>query len=325
MPYAMIAPKPGGPDVLEKHSIQLSAPTATEVQIQQTAIGVNFIDAYFREGSYPWPVESDLILGTEAAGVICEVGSDVNDFKVGDRVAYAIPNGAYASHRNLDVAHLVSIPDAIDDKTAAAIMVKGLTAHYLLHRSYKVSAGERVLFHAAAGGVGLIAGQWLAHKNVTAFGTAGGAQKCDLAAQNGFQHTIDYLSQDFVSELDRLTEGQGVDVVYDSVGQSTYPGSLKCLKTFGTFVSFGQSSGPATEFKLADLASNGSLTATRPSLFHFIAQRSYLDQAAAELFALVADGTLRIAVNQEFALDAAAEAHRQLEGRNTTGCTILVP
>ncbi len=325
MAYAIVASHTGDASVLKKQEIELAEPKAGEVNIRHTAIGVNFIDIYIRTGLYPWPVEKDLILGTEGAGVIEAIGAGVTGFAVGERVAYTVLNGAYASHRTIAVDNLVHLPDSIDDKTAAAIMLKGLTAHYLLHRSYQVMPGDNVLFHAAAGGVGSIAGQWLMYKGVTAIGTAGGAEKCVAAKANGYTHIIDYKSEDFITEVKRITQGLGVDAVYDSVGKDTYPGSLQCLKNFGTFVSFGQSSGVPVEFKLSDLAQYGSLTATRPVLFHFIAERDYLQLACKALFQCVIDGHLKIHINQEFALGDTAIAHNALESRQTTGCTILVP
>lgn len=325
MPYAIVASHQGDSSVLQRREIDMPTPGAGEVVIRHTAVGLNFIDIYIRTGLYPWPVEKDHILGNEAAGVIEAVGDGVDGFAVGDRVAYVEHSGGgYASHRVIGTAKLVKVPDSIDDKTAAAVMLKGLTAHYLLHRSYPVNQGETVLFHAGAGGVGLIAGQWLAHKGVTAIATAGGAEKCALAAANGYQHVIDYRSQDFVAEVDSITGGAGVAAVYDGVGKDTYPGSLECLTNFGMFVSFGQSSG-VPEFVLADLAKHGSLSATRPTLFHFVADRAYLDQAAADLFALVGDGTIKVTINQERPLEEAADAQDQLEARKTTGCTVLIP
>ncbi len=324
MPIAIVAEKPGGPEVL--HQIEQARPPLGkgEVLLRHAAIGVNFIDTYFRSGLYPWPVEKNLILGSEAAGVVIAVGEDVTDFKAGDRVAYTIPNGAYVTERVIDERHLVRLPAAISDEVAAASMLKGLTAHYLLHRSFHVRKGQTVLFHAAAGGVGLIAGQWLAAKGVTAIGTAGGAEKCELARQHGYAHMIDYTRENFVERVAELTAGKGADAVYDSVGKDTYPGSLNCLKTFGTFVSFGQSSGPIEDFKLSDLAA-GSYTATRPVLFHFTSDPEYLKTASSELFDMIQSGALKINVNQRYALSEAAEAHRALEGRKTTGSTVLIP
>ncbi|HGG65578.1 MAG TPA: quinone oxidoreductase [Rhodobacteraceae bacterium] len=324
MPIAIAAAKAGGPDVLHEIDLPTPAPKAGEVLVKHNAIGVNFIDTYFRSGLYPWPVDKDLVLGSEAAGTIAALGDGVTDFAVGDRVAYTIPNGAYMSERVIEARHLVKLPDGVSDEVAAAAMLKGLTAHYLLHRSFKVEKGQTVLFHAAAGGVGLIAGQWLAAKGVTAIGTAGGQEKCALAAQHGYAHTIDYKSEDFVERVKEITGGEGVHAVYDSIGHDTIAGSMKCLKTFGTLVNFGQSSGPYLDFKLSDLAV-GSYTVTRPVLFHFTADRAYLESAAADLFAMIENGTLKINVNQRYPLAKAAEAHIALEGRKTTGSTVLIP
>ncbi len=324
MTFAIAAAQPGGPEVLHPVDVPETAPGPGEVRLRHTAIGVNFIDTYFRTGLYPWPVERDLILGSEAAGIIEAVGADVSGLKPGDRVAYTIPNGAYVTARNIAASHLVLLPDTVPDDIAAAAMLKGLTAHYLLHRSSHVQAGDTVLFHAAAGGVGTIAGQWLAAKGVRAIGTAGGAEKCARARTNGYSDVIDYTSEDFVERVRDLTGGAGVDVVYDSVGRDTLKASLKCLKTFGTLVNFGQSSGPVEDFSPADLAA-GSYSMTRPVLFHFTAEPGWLQAASADLFAMIADGALKISVNQRYALADAADAHRALEARQTTGSTILVP
>jgi len=324
MPIAIAAAKAGGPDVLHEIDLPTPAPKAGEVLVKHSAIGVNFIDTYFRSGLYPWPVDKDLVLGSEAAGTVAALGDGVTDFAVGDRVAYTIPNGAYVSERVIEARHLVKLPDGVSDEVAAASMLKGLTAHYLLHRSFKVEKGQTVLFHAAAGGVGLIAGQWLAAKGVTAIGTAGGPEKCALAAKHGYAHTIDYKSEDFVERVKEITGGEGVHAVYDSIGHDTIAGSMNCLKTFGTLVNFGQSSGPYLDFKLSDLAV-GSYTVTRPVLFHFTADRAYLESAAADLFSMIENGTLKINVNQRYPLAKADQSHIALEGRKTTGSTVLIP
>ncbi len=324
MPIAIAAAKAGGPEVLHEIDLPTPAPKAGEVLVKHNAIGVNFIDTYFRSGLYPWPVDKDLVLGSEAAGTVAALGEGVTGFAVGDRVAYTIPNGAYVSERVIEARHLVRLPDGVSDEVAAAAMLKGLTAHYLLHRSFKVEKGQTVLFHAAAGGVGLIAGQWLAAKGVTAIGTAGGPEKCALAAKHGYAHTIDYKSEDFVERVKEITGGEGVHAVYDSIGHDTISGSMNCLKTFGTLVNFGQSSGPYLDFKLSDLAV-GSYTVTRPVLFHFTADRAYLESAASDLFAMIENGTLKINVNQRYPLAKANQAHIALEGRKTTGSTVLIP
>ncbi|MCC0021355.1 MAG: quinone oxidoreductase [Nitratireductor sp.] len=323
MAYAMVAEEPGKSNVFKKVSIEVPKPKKGEVLIRQTAIGVNFIDVYQRSGLYPAPGGYPAILGNEGAGVVQATGAGVTGFRPGDRVAYTMPGGAYATHRVIAADKVVKIPNAVSDEDAAASMLKGLTAQYLIHDCYKAKAGETVLFHAAAGGVGLIAGQWLKAKGVTAIGTAGGKEKCALARRHGYAKCIDYTKQDFVEEMRKITKGNGVPAVYDSVGKTTYPGSLKCLQKFGMFVSFGQSSGMIEDFKLADLSANGSLFCTRPTLFHFIAERKELERRARMLFKAIASGEVKIMVNQTFALDKVKQAHDALEGRKTTGQTVL--
>lgn len=324
MAFAMMATEPGGSKVFKKEFIEVPKPKKGEVLIRQTAIGLNFIDVYQRSGLYPPPGgEFPAILGSEGAGVVQGVGTGVTGFRPGDKVAYTTPGGAYASHRVIDAEKLVKIPAGMDDKVIAAAMLKGLTAQYLIHDSYKVKAGDTVLVHAAAGGVGLIVGQWLKSKGVTAIGTAGSKEKCALARRNGYTKVIDYTKQDFVDEIRKITKGAGVQAVYDSVGKSTYPGSLKCLAPHGTFVSFGQSSGMIEDFKLADLSQYGSLYATRPTLFHFIAERKELEKRSRLLFKAIKDKEIKIAVNQTFDLEKVKDAHDALEKRQTTGQTVL--
>lgn len=320
--HAVVATKPGGTDVLNYSEITLPTLGDGQILIRQSAIGVNFIDIYFRSGAYPWPVTENLVLGQEGAGIIEAIGPNVTGFKTGDRVACMVAHNAYATHRIVPAAMTLKLPDGVSDAEAAASMLKGMTAYYLITSSYAVKKGDVVLFHAAAGGVGLIAGQWLASLGVTAIGTAGGPDKCDLALANGYAQVIDYNSEDFVARVMELTSGKGVDAVYDSVGKDTYPGSLKVLKRFGTFVSFGQSSGPATEFKLSDLAV-GSLRATRPTLFHYTADRSWLETASAALFAAISDGTIKLKIDTSFHLKDAAKAHEALASRKTTGSLVL--
>ena len=322
MGYAMAAAKPGGSDVLRKIELGALTPAAGEVLIQHDAIGINFLDIYIRKGAYPWPVESDLVLGSEGAGVIEAVGSDVQGLAVGDRVGYTLANGAYATHRLIDAGYVVKLPDSISSELAASIMLKGLTVAYLTHDSFKVEAGHTVLFHAAAGGVGLIAGQWLNALGATVIGTAGGTDKCALAKANGYHHVIDYKSADFEAEVMKLTDGKGVDVTYDSVGNDTMARSLTSTRRHGTIIAFGQSSGPYLDFKITDLA-KGSYKLSRPTLFHFAGERGWLEANAAKLFTAVTDGTVTISINQKFALEDVAKAHDALTGRATTGCTIL--
>lgn len=325
MAYAMVAETAGNSKVFQKQEIRIPNPKKGDALIRHTAIGVNFIDIYQRTGLYPAPGGFPAILGGEGAGIVEAVGKGVTGLKVGDRVAYTQPGDAYASHRTIAADRLIKVPDGVSDEVAAASMLKGLTAHYLIHDCYNARKGDTVLVHAAAGGVGLILGQWLADKGVTAIGTAGGKEKCKLAKRNGYAHVIDYRSEDFVAKVMRITKKQGVAAVYDSVGKDTYPGSLQVLRKFGMFVSFGQSSGVVTDFKLADLAANGCLFTTRPSLFPFIDTRAELVRRSRQLMAMIESGKIKIQVNQTFPLSKIAQAHNALEGRKTTGQTVLVP
>ena len=324
MAYAMVADKAGAAGVFKKREITPGKPKKGEALIRHTAIGMNFIDIYQRSGLYPAPGGYPAILGCEGAGVVEALGAGVKGLKVGDRVAYTIPGGSYSSHRLIVADRLVKIPKGVSDEVAAAVMLKGLTAHYLIHDCYKPKKNDTVLVHAAAGGVGLIVGQWLKDKGINAIGTAGGAAKCKLAKKAGYSSMIDYKKDDFVAKTMRLTKKKGVAAVYDSVGKDTYPGSLEVLKDFGMFVAFGQSSGPATDFKMADLSAHGSLFMTRPTLFHFLAGDE-LHKRARQLFKMIADGKIKIQVNQSYPLTKVATAHRDLEGRKTTGQTVLIP
>lgn len=315
----------GGPDAMVLEDFDVGTPGAGEVRIRHTAIGVNFIDVYFRTGLYPAPNGLPLTPGHEAAGVVEEVGAGVDGLKVGDRVAYASAIGAYATERVMPAEKLVKIPDGVSDDEAAAMMLKGMTAEYLLRRTYPLKPGDTVLYHAAAGGVGLIFGQWAKHLGATVIGTAGSDDKIELAKAHGFDHVINYRTQNFVDEVMAITGGRKCDVVYDSVGNDTFPASLDCLKTRGMFVSFGQSSGPIPPVNLAIFAQKGSLFATRPTLFNYIATRAELEECAGALFDVVKTGTVKIEINQRYALADAGKAHADLEGRKTTGTTILVP
>ncbi|MBS8259394.1 quinone oxidoreductase [Roseibium polysiphoniae] len=315
----------GGPDVMTWEKVEIGEPGPGEVCIRHTAIGLNFIDTYFRSGLYPAPAGLPFIPGNEGAGVVLTVGEGVSHVAPGDRVAYVGPLGAYAQERVVPGDRLVVLPDGIDDKTAAGMMLKGMTAQYLLRQTFDVTPETTLLFHAAAGGVGLIAGQWAAHMGATVIGTAGSAEKVELAKANGYQHVINYRDEDFVERVKEITDGKGCDVVYDSVGKDTYPGSLDCLKARGLWVSFGQSSGPITDFNLGLLGTKGSLFATRPTLFSYIASRADLEATAGDLFDVVGKGIVKIGVNQEYRLADAAQAHKDLEGRKTTGTTVLIP
>ena len=314
----------GGPEVLRLEDVDLPAPGAGEVQIRHAAIGLNFVDVYFRSGLYKAP-QFPLPLGKEAAGIVTALGPGVANFAVGDRVAYAGSDGAYSIERNIETRHLVKVPEDISLETAASMMLKGMTAEYLLNRTYKVGPGTTILFHAAAGGVGLIAGQWAKALGATVIGTAGSPQKIALARTYGYDHVIDYGQEDFVSRVREITGGKGVDVVYDSIGRDTFPGSLDCLRPRGLWVSFGQSSGPIENFSLAMLAQKGSLFATRPSLFAYVATPEELRASAAALFAVVQGNKVRINIGQTYPLSDVAHAHADLENRKTSGTTLLIP
>ena len=315
----------GGPEALRYEDVGIPVPGAGEVLVRHAAIGLNFLDVYYRSGLYPAPNGLPLTPGGEAAGVIEAVGAGVTELRAGDRVAYTTPLGAYAEKRVISADRVVRVPDGVSDEQAAAMMLKGLTAAYLLLRTYKVQKGETVLFHAAAGGVGLLFGQWAKHLGATVIGTAGSPDKVELALAHGFDHVIDYRKQDFVAEVNRLTDGRKCDVVYDSVGKDTFAGSLDCLRPLGMLVSFGQSSGPIPPFNLAVLSQKGSLFLTRPTLFSYIAKRRELESLSAALFDVVAKGIVDVKINQRFALADAGKAHEALEARKTTGTTILVP
>lgn len=314
----------GGPEAMQWSALSTGAPGNGEVRLVQRAIGVNFIDTYFRSGLYPWP-SSPLIPGAEAAGVVAEVGAGVTEFKAGDRVAYTLPLGAYRTQRVVPADRLVKLPQAIAFDVAASVMLKGLTAQFLLTACYPVKAGDTVLVHAAAGGVGLLLGQWLKALGARSIGTAGSPEKVAMAKANGYDHVIDYRAEEFVGRVKEITGSTGCDVVYDSVGKDTWRGSLKCLRPLGMFVHFGQSSGMIADFKFSDLASGGSLFATRPMLFDYIKSRADLTSRAADLFGRLASGEIKAHVGQRVALQDAAAAHRDLESRRTMGATVLLP
>lgn len=322
MDKALIAHRPGGPEVMLWQDLPTPAPGPGEVLLRQTAIGVNFIDIYHRSGLYPW-TSPTMIPGAEAAGVVESLGPGVTGFAPGDRVAYVLPHGAYRQRRVVPADRLLPLPAAISDVTIAGALLKGLTAQYLVTACHTVQPGDRVLVHAAAGGVGLLLGQWLRALGAFAIGTAGSAEKVALARQHGYAHVINYRSQDFVAEVRSVTEGQGVVAVYDSVGQDTWAGSLQCLARRGSFVNFGQSSGMITGFSLADLA-RGSLTAMRPVLFDYIARREELLARAGDLFDRLSQGTLTPQAPSCRPLQEAPLAHEDLAARRTTGASVLL-
>jgi NADPH2:quinone reductase len=321
--FGIIVRSPGGPEALECSELTTLSPARGEVLIAQRAVGVNFIDTYYRKGHYPWPV-TPLIPGGEAAGIVEEVGEGT-DFKPGDRVAYTLPFGAYRTRRVVSAERLVKLPDAIDFEVAASMMLKGLTTQFLLNSCYAVKAGDLVLVHAAAGGVGLLMGQWLKAIGAISIGTVGSAEKAAIATAGGYAHVVNYRTEDFPMRVKEITGGKGCAVVYDSVANDTWRGSLKCLHARGMFVCFGQSSGPITDFKFSDLVAGGSLYATRPTLFDYIKTRADLTLRAADLFAKVASGAVKPHIGVRLPLRDAAQAHRDLEARKTTGSTILLP
>lgn len=322
---ANLVHQPGPASSFSYEEIEIPEPGSGEVILRHRMIGVNFIDTYFRSGLYPYPLDPPIIPGAEATGEIVQVGPDVTDLSVGDRVAYTGGFGAYCQHRIMNADRLVKLPEGLSDEIAAASMLKGLTAHYLLHGTFAVQPGQTVLFHAAAGGVGLIAGQWANHIGATVIGTVGSEEKAVLARENGYHHVINYREEDFVERVKEITNGDGVEVVYDSVGQDTYPQSLKCLKRLGMWVPFGQSSGPIQDFQLKDLAAHGSLFTTRPSLFDYVATKGELQAACNTLFAMLEGDHLKITINDKFPLKDAGHVHELLEGRKTKGSTLLVP
>jgi NADPH2:quinone reductase len=317
--------KTGGPEVLTYEDIQLKDLGQGEVRIKQSAIGLNYIDTYFRTGLYPAPGGLPMIPGNEGAGVVTAVGPGVTDLKVGDRVAYGAAVGAYAAERNIAADRLVKLPANIDDKSAAGMMLKGMTAAYLLRRTFKVEKGQTILVHAAAGGVGLILCQWGNHLGATVIGTVGSADKAKLAQENGCHHTILYRDEDWVKRVGEITKGGKCDVVYDGVGKATFPGSLDCLRPMGMFVSFGNASGPIEAFNILLLQTKGSLFATRPTLVHYGAKRDDMVALAKDVMDVVGKGAVKIPVKQTYALKDAAKAHIDLESRKTVGSTVLIP
>ncbi len=325
MAHAIRVHEHGGPEVLRWEAVQVGAPGPGELRVRHGAVGLNYIDVYHRTGLYPVP-ELPFTPGLEAAGVVEAVGSGVTGFVAGDRVAYCSgPLGACCEVRVMPAERAVKLAADIDERTAAALMLKGLTAWYLLRRTWRVQRGDPILVHAAAGGVGLITCQWAKHLGATVIGTVSSDEKAALALAHGCDHPIVYTREDFVERVRELTGGAGVAVVYDSIGRDTFLRSLECLRPLGMLVSFGQSSGPVEPLDVGLLAAKGSLFLTRPSLFAYTARREDLDAGAAELFEVVRSGAVRVEINQSFPLAEAAAAHRALEARRTTGSTLLLP
>src|SRR5882724_9503467 len=313
----------GGPEVLRLEEVEVGKPAPDEAQVRHTAIGVNFIDVYDRTGLYPTTLPSGL--GREAAGVVSAVGRKVKGLRVGNRVAYTVPRpGAAAELSNVPADRLVKIPKGVSDQQAAAIMMKGLTAHYLLRRTYRVAKGDYILVHAAAGGVGLVLCQWAKSLGAKVIGVVGSQAKADLARKNGCRYTLILGQDDVVARVKEITRGEGVAVVYDSIGKDTFMQSLDCLRRLGMMVTFGNASGPVPPIAPLELSKRGSLFLTRPTLFSYTATRAMLTKAAQELFAVVAQGAVRVHIGQTYALRDAAQAHRDLEARKTVGSTVLV-
>jgi len=317
--------KTGGPEALTYEDVVVPAPGPGQIRVKQHACGVNFIDIYFRMGLYPAPGGLPFIVGNEAAGEVVELGPGVGEFKVGDRVACVSGPGCYTSERVVAADRAVKLPANISYEQAAAMMLKGMTVAYLLRRTFKVEKGMNVLIHAAAGGVGLIFCQWANHLGANVIGTVGSKDKAELAKANGCHHTILYRDEDFVARVKEMTGGNLCEVVYDSVGKATFPGSLDCIRPLGMFVSFGASSGPIEAFNINLLQFKGSLFATRPTLNTYAAKREDLLAIASDLFAVVGSGAVKVPINQKYPLRDAAKAHRDLEARATTGTSILIP
>ena len=324
MPNAIRIHQTGGPEVLQWESVAVAEPGPGEARVRHTAVGLNYIDTYHRNGLYKVPLPSGI--GVEAAGVVEAVGPGVTDISKGDRVAYGgHPPGSYAEVRVMPADKLVKLPDDVSDRSAATLMLKGLTVQYLFRQTFPLKGGETILFHAAAGGVGLVACQWARALGVTLIGTVGSDEKAALAKANGCAHTIVYTRENFVERVKEITGGKGVPVVYDSIGKDTFPASLDCLKPRGLFVSFGSSSGPIAAFDIGLLLQKGSLFATRPSIAGYAVTRQDLLRMADEMFALVKAGKIVSEARQTYALKDAAQAHRDLEARKTTGATLLLP
>ena len=321
---AAIINKTGGPEVIELKDITLEKPGENEVTIEQKAIGLNYIDTYHRSGLYPLKLPTGL--GLEGAGVITEVGSNVKNYKAGDKVAYAaIPLGAYSTHRNFPVSKLVKIPDGVDLEVAATLMTKGLTTYYLLHQTYKVKSGDTVLFHAAAGGVGQIFGQWAKSLGCNIIGTVGSEEKINVAKKCGYDHVINYSKENFPTKVKELTNGKGVPVVYDGVGKDTLEGSLECLKTRGMMVSFGNASGPLSDINVPKMLQPKGLFFVRPSMQQYLSTKEELDEAASTMFEKIKSGKIKIKIFKKYKLEDIVQAHKDLEGRKILGPAVIIP
>ena len=316
--------KTGGTEVLEIKDINLSKPEPEEVSIEQKAIGLNYIDTYHRSGLYP--LKLPIGLGLEGAGIITEVGKNVKNFNVGDKISYAgIPLGSYSTHRNYPTKNLIKVPENIDLEVAATLMTKGLTTFYLLHKTYPVKSGETILFHAAAGGVGQIFGQWAKSLGCTVIGTVGSDEKINTAKENGYDYVINYNKEDFAKKVLEITDGKGVPVVYDGVGKDTLNGSIECLSIRGMMISFGNASGPLSDINVPKMIQPKGLYLVRPSMQQYLSTREYLEEAAKVMFEKVSSGKVKIKIFKKYKLDQIVEAHKDLEGRKILGPAILIP
>ena len=321
---AAIINKTGGPEVIELKDIVLEKPGKDEVSIEQKAIGLNYIDTYHRSGLYP--LKLPIGLGLEGAGLITEVGSNVKNFKAGDKVAYAaIPLGSYSTHRNFPASKIVKIPEGVDFEVAATLMTKGLTTYYLLHQTYKVKSGDTILFHAAAGGVGQIFGQWAKSLGCEVIGTVGSDDKIENAKKNGYDHVINYNKENFAKKVLEITNGKGVPVVYDGVGKNTLEGSLECLSVRGMMVSFGNASGPLSDINVPKLIQPKGLYLTRPSMQQYLSTKEEIDEASKVLFEKVTSGKIKIKIFKKYKLEEVIQAHQDLEGRKILGPAVIVP
>ena len=321
---AAIINKTGGPEVIELQDIILEKPDEHEVTIEQKAIGLNYIDTYHRSGLYP--LKLPIGLGLEGAGIITDVGSKVENFKAGDKVAYAsIPLGSYATHRNFPASKLVKIPDGVDLEVAATLMTKGLTTYYLLHQTYKVKSGDTILFHAAAGGVGQIFGQWAKSLGCTVIGTVGSEEKIEVAKKCGYDHVINYSKDNFPAKVKELTDGKGVPVVYDGVGKDTLEGSLECLKIRGMMISFGNASGPLSDINVPKMLQPKGLFFVRPSMQQYLSTKEELEKAASTMFEKIKSGKVKIEIFKKYKLEDIIQAHKDLEGRKILGPAVIIP
>ena len=316
--------KTGGAEVLEIKDITLSKPGPEEVTIEQKAIGLNYIDTYHRSGLYP--LKLPISLGLEGAGIITDIGENVKNFKVGDKISYAgIPLGSYSTHRNYPTKNLVKVPENIDLEVAATLMTKGLTTYYLLHRTYPVKSGEIILFHAAAGGVGQIFGQWAKSLGCTVIGTVGSDEKINMAKKNGYDHVINYNKEDFAKKVLEITNGKGIPVVYDGVGKDTLNGSIECLAVRGVMVSFGNASGPLSDINVPKMIQPKGLFFTRPSMQQYLSTREELDEASKIMFEKIETGKIKIEIFKKYKLSDVKQAHIDLEGRKILGPAVIIP